>query len=122
MLKCSSSYDTLEQLTAGMSRLVSTGWIKILRVANRFDPLCTDRGHLPYPDVHLLVHLEGVTHGYVVEVQLRLKQVTDDVMPRQIFEFLKANNPMWHTDVHAPAHVVVRGSKAMQTVLAKKEL
>ena len=68
-----------------------------------------------------VVHLEGVTHGYVVQVRLRLKRVEAEMVPREVLEFLMAHNPVWYADVHAPTYATVHGSRAMQTVLAKRE-
>lgn len=121
MIKCTAAYDTMAELTASMIRTVETPMVSILQIINRFGPGGVGRGILSHPDVHLFVHMEGITHGFIVEVHLQLNKVPTEVVPSQTLNFLKSNDPTWYADVHAPVYATVFSSRTMQSMLAKIE-
>ena len=75
MLRCAASYDTVDELKDAFDRLASAPSVHILQVKNRFHPDYKDPGGLGYRDVNVLVRIDGISHGYVVEVQLHLKTI-----------------------------------------------
>ena len=75
LVRCSVAYDTLAELADGMARLDADPQTVILQNKNRFDPDFHDRLSAGYKDVKLLVHVVGVTHGFVCEIQLHLKDI-----------------------------------------------
>lgn len=75
MLRCSAAYDTIEELKDAFQRMIGSPWVEVLQIKNRFSKFYKDPRGLGYRDLKVVLQLEGITYGYVVEVQLHLKNM-----------------------------------------------